>query len=168
MKVIRPTHFILILGIFLASCNAGPKNPIMTNEPRPEQLAVQAVVTFLDYLHNGRYQEAAEIYGGTYEIMIDQNPSIDPEDHAALLQNACAINGAQCLDVYSAGLESTVPDNEFWIKVELLNEDGTQFVQGPCCGGNETDFPPQSTFIFTVIKNNQGKFKVVDMPPYLP
>lgn len=133
-----------------------------------EQLALQALAAFLDHLHNGRYEEAAQLYGGTYEIMTDHNPSIDPSNHAALMKNACMINGVECLEVYTAGPDRKISASEYNFKVEFMNADGTLFVRGPCCGGNETDFPPQSTFIFTVIKDSEGKFLVMNMPPYMP
>jgi hypothetical protein len=123
---------------------------------------------FLENLHNRRYDEAAQLYGGTYEIMTDHNPSIDPSNHAVLLQNACTINGAQCLEIKSVVLDKEVTPTEFDFIVDFLNEDGTLFVQGPCCGGNETDSPPQSIFTFTVSKDSRGKFLVTDMPPYTP
>jgi hypothetical protein len=70
-----------------------------------DQRALHVLVDFLGNLHNGNYEKAAQLYGRTYVFMIDNNPSINPNDHAALLQNACAINGAQCLRVKSAGLD---------------------------------------------------------------
>lgn len=160
---------LIFLLTITASCSSEGSNVTATKEPSSdEEQAVQTVITFLKALHDGKYQEAADLYGGTYDIMIEQNPSTDPDDHAALLKNACTINGAQCLVIYSAQIESTIPDNEFWVKAELMNEDGSLFVLGPCCGGSETDFPPQSSFLFTVIRKSNGEFRVGDMPPYLP
>ena len=52
------------------------------------QLALHVLVDFLESLHVGNYDEAAQLYGGTYETMTDQNPDIDPNDHTALLRNA--------------------------------------------------------------------------------
>jgi hypothetical protein len=137
-------------------------------EYNDEQLALQALVAFLDSLHNGRYEEAAQLYGGTYEILIDHNPSVDPSNQAALMKNACTINGAECLEVKSAGPDRTISTTEFSFKVDFMNADGMLFVRGACCGGNETDTPPQSLFIFTVVQEGDGKFLVMDMPPYMP
>jgi hypothetical protein len=53
-------------------------------------------------------------------------------------------------------------------RVDFLNADGTLFVLGPCCGGNATDFLPQSVFYLTVMKVDKSKFTVMDMPPYAP
>ena len=132
------------------------------------QNAEQAILDFLEELNEGNYKEAAELYGGGYEIMIDHNPSLDPNNHAELIQNACAINGAQCLKVESVALDHKAAVNEYIFLVEFLNADGSLFVLGPCCGGNETDTPPRSSFAFTVVKDNEGKFLVMDMPPSMP
>lgn len=159
---------LLSMVLFLISCTTNVIGTPKTKQYGDEQHAQQALIDFLENLHDEQYEEAAKLYGGTYEIMIDQNPAIDPADHAPLMQNACTINGAQCLGVKSAVLDRDVSAIEFAFKVEFLNEDGTLMVLGPCCGGNVTDSPPQSSFIFSVIKARDGKFLVMDMPPYMP
>jgi len=159
---------VIISIVLLASCTTRTPEMPVTEEYNDEQLALQALVAFLDSLHNGRYEEAAQLYGGTYEILIDHNPSVDPSNQAALMKNACTINGAECLEVKSAGPDRTISTTEFSFKVDFMNADGTLFVRGPCCGGNETDTPSQSLFIFTVDKEVDGKFLVMDMPPYMP
>ncbi len=138
-----------------------------------EQLALGILVDFLTYLNKGEYDKAALLYGGSYETMMDHNPDIDPTDHTALLRNACMINGAQCLEVFSAGPASAGPIesfklSEFKMQVEFMNPDGSTFVLGPCSGGNETDSPSQSIFYFTVQKIDDTNFKVMEMPPYAP
>lgn len=168
MKATIRISVILSMVIILAACTTKPAELPAIEQYSDDQLALQALVSFLDNLHNGSYEEAAELYGGSYEIMMDHNPSIDPEKHVALLKNACTINGAACLEVKSAGLDRPVSAAEFLFKVDFLKDDGTLFVLGPCCGGNETDTPPQSLFIFRVIKDSNGKFLVMDMPPYMP
>jgi DNA-binding CsgD family transcriptional regulator len=139
-----------------------------------EPIALGILVDFLTYLYKGEYEKAASLYGGSYETMIDHNPDIDPNDHSTLLHNACLINGAQCLEVLSAGPATAGPIesinmSEFKFQVEFANPDGSLFVLGPCCGGNETDFPSQSIFYFTVnLVESSPEFKVMDMPPYAP
>ena len=132
------------------------------------QNAEQALLDFLEELSAGNYKEAAELYGGGYEIMIEHNPDLDPNNHAALIQNACTINGAQCLKVESVALDHKAAVNGYIFLVEFQNEDGTLFELGPCCGGNETDTPPRSSFTFTVVKDDEGQFLVMDMPPSMP
>lgn len=159
----------MVLVLFLViSCTSQQGESTSAETLSDDQLALHTLVEFLESLHNGNYDNAVQLYGGTYETLIDYNPSIDPENRSALLRNACTINGVQCLQVKSAGLDRKISDIEFVFKVEFLNADGTLFVLGPCCGGNETDFPPQSVFYFTVMKVDNDKFVVMDMPPYAP
>jgi hypothetical protein len=168
MKVFSRYSLIIALVFSLVACNA-KTSTLTTAEPlSDDQLALNALVDFLESLHTGKYDEAAQFYGGAYEIMIDHNPGIASEDHAALLRNACTINGAQCLQERSTELEEKMSDTEFTFKVEFQNADGSLFVRGPCCGKNETDFPSQSTFLFKVSKSAEGKFLVMDMVPYMP
>ncbi len=150
---------LLIFGLMLVQT---------TKTISDSQRAQHVLVGFLQSLYDGKYDQAARLYGGTYEGMIDNNPGLDPGDHAALLRNACTINGIQCLQVKSAVLDRNVSNTEFIFKVDFWNADGTLFVRGPCCGGSETDFPPESVFFFTVVKLNRDRFIVMDMPPYVP
>ena len=167
MKAIITPLMIVVFVFCVASCS--PTTPLPSNQNSSDIGDAQQVLTsFLKNLHNGNYDKAAKQYGGTYEVMIEQNPSADRSDPAGLLKNACTINGYECLKVKSVVLEENSAANEFTFKVELVNNDGTLFTQGPCCGGNETDSPSQSSFLFKVIRDIEGKFWVMDMPPYTP
>ncbi|NUQ86747.1 MAG: hypothetical protein HUU11_18770 [Anaerolineales bacterium] len=148
----------MLMALFLSACAP------VSNDAEP---ARQALVAFFDSLNQGQYAEAAESYGGDYEVLIYHNPTLDPDDHAALWMNACTINGAQCLPVRTATLKEQFGD-EYVFVVEFSNPDGTLFVLGPCCGGSETDFPPVSQFEYRVQKTADGKFVVLDLPVYVP
>jgi hypothetical protein len=134
-----------------------------------EELALQSLLDFFEHLNAGRYEEASQLYGGPYEVLIDNNPTLDPQDHAALLRNACTINGLQCLRVRSARLqEDAVSGAEFRFLVEFSMPDGERFVRGPCCGASETDMPPESEFSFAVVRSEDGAYRVQDLPVYVP
>jgi hypothetical protein len=132
------------------------------------QLALRALAAFFSHLHTGKYQQAAGLYGGTYEFMVGHNPETDPDDHAALFRNACTINGAQCLETGRVVLEEQPSPTEFKFAVQFKNEDGSLFELGPCCGATEADQPPQSVFIYTVVKSTADDYVVLDMPVYGP
>ena len=167
MKAMVTTLMIVTFVFCVASCI--PTTPLPANQNSSEVEDAQQVLTsFLNNLHNGNYDEAAKQYGGTYEVLIEQNPFLDRSDPAALLKNACTNNGYECLKVKSVVLEDNSAVNEFTYRVELVNNDGTLFIQSPCCGGNETNSPSQSSFLFKVIRDIEGKFWVMDMPPYTP
>lgn len=131
-------------------------------------LAIRALTTFFSHLHAGEYEQAAALYGGSYDIMIDHNPEIDTDDHAALFHHACRINGAQCLETGSVVLDEQPSPTKFIFAVEFKNDDGSLFELGPCCGETETDLPPRSVFVYTVKKSTTDKYVVLEMPVYTP
>ena len=65
-------------------------------EPAARAAAEQTLTDYLEALRLGDYAGAADLFGGSYEIMLDHNPAIDPADHAAVVEAACTINGAVC------------------------------------------------------------------------
>ena len=165
----KPFHLIVIAtaSLLLAAC-APRLAPASTREANDAQIATDRLLRFLSDLHEGRYERAAALYGGTYDTMIDHNPSLNPADHASLMRNACGINGAQCLEVENAQLASQPAPGQFTFSVQFQQQDGSLYVRGPCCGASETDDPPQSVFLLTVSKTPDGSFLVLDMPPYSP
>ena len=61
--------------------------------------AEAALTHFFDYLDSGDYQEAADLYGGSYLELQAMNPLLPLKDHESLWRAACTINGYQCLAV---------------------------------------------------------------------
>lgn len=152
----------VILILMLAAC-----------APAPAQTASEAdraratLMEFLTRLHTGDYAEAIPLYGGDYEALQVFNPEIEPSDHLALWSWACDNRLLQCLDVRSATLLHQESDT-YVFQVEFNNPDGSLFVRGPCCGANETEMPPESQFEYTVTRNVEGRFVVMNTPPYVP
>lgn len=142
----------------------GAINTVAANDGSAHAIILQ----FFDDLHAGRYEEAVSLYGGDYQLLIDQNPETDPADQAALMENACTHNGYQCLKIKLAGIEYKPSPDEYVFGVQFQNEDGSVFVLGPCCGAPETEQPPVSFFEIRVVKVADGEFRVLDMPPYMP
>lgn len=129
--------------------------------------AHQVLVDFLTRLHTQDYAGAAPLYGGEYEQLQVFNPEIDPNDQVALWTWVCENKLLQCLEVRSAAFQHQEGDN-YVFQVEFSNPDGSLFVLGPCCGANETEMPPVSQFEFTVTRKADGKFVVMNTPPYVP
>jgi hypothetical protein len=159
---------ISILLLFLVSCVPQQSKLAAADNLTDFERAQYVLLDFLRNLHNGKYDEAARLYNGSYQTMIDHNPNIDPNDHTALLRKACTLNGMQCLQAKIVGLEESVSNEKYVFIVEFLKHNGTLFMLEPCCGENNPNFPPQSVFLFTVIKGDQNQFTVKDMPPYAP
>lgn len=164
--MISSVLMVLLFGM-LAACAPTLETAPADEAEGEDQLAQAALGAFLEHLQAGRYDEAVPLYGGSYETMIYHNPSVEPSDHAALLRNACTVNGVQCLAVREARLEA-VGEGEWVFAVSFEQEDGTLFVLGPCCGGSATDFPPESVFSLRVARTSEGEYVVLDMPPYVP
>ena len=135
--------------------------------PTESEQAKQALTDFFNYLNQGDYAKADQLYAGDYQTLIDWNPEVDPNDHHLLWKNACTMNGLQCLKLRSATLRE-VKGNEYVFTVEFSNLDGSLFVRGPCCGASETEMPSVSQFDYTIQKDAEGKFKTVDLPVYVP
>ena len=126
------------------------------------QQAQETLTTFYDHLHNGRYADAAALYGGSYEAMVEHNPDFDANDQAGLLQQACMVNGAICLGVETAVLTNQPNPDEFHFLVEFADADGTPFtIQLP-------EQPPQTQFPVTIQMTESGSYRIVTPLAYSP
>lgn len=160
----------LIAGCAPAAPTPTPVPPTATQVPAtPNGLesARESLIAFLSLLHAGRYGEATNYYGGTYDVLRDWNPDVVEDDHATLFKRGCIGNGLQCLRIRIIVREEQVSPTEFRFIVEFMNDDGTVFVRGLCCGASEEDMPPQTQFTFTV-KKVDNSFLVQDLPVYVP
>jgi hypothetical protein len=148
---------------------SGRLAPAEAQSPSDQELARQSLLDFFRHLNAGQYAEASQLYGGSYGHLIESNPGLDHEDHAALLRNACTVNGFQCLRVRSAHLQERASSGaEFQFMVEFSTPEGELFVRGPCCGASETDMPSQSEFTFFVARSEDGVYRVQELPVYVP
>jgi len=166
---------IFLLTLLLIGCAPQPPNvPTLTPTPvTPTSLpstaseAHDVLVNFLTLLHAKNYTDAAPLYGGEYEQLQVFNTEIDGNDHVALWTWACDHQLLQCLEVRSATFKELRGDS-YIFQVEFNNPDGSLFVLGPCCGANETEMPPVSQFEYTVSRNADHRFVVMNTPPYVP
>ncbi len=161
---------ILLLALALVGCapqSVNTPNPTQTTLPSTMNEAHDVLVNFLTLLHTKNYQDAAPLYGGEYDQLQVFNTEIDPSDHVALWTWACDNHLLQCLEVRSTTFKE-LSGGSYIFQVEFSNPDGSLFVLGPCCGSNETDMPPVSQFEFTMSRNAEGKYVVMNTPPYVP
>lgn len=132
-----------------------------------ETLAQQALMDFFSNLERGDYESAAALYGGSYEILVADNPALDPDDHVGLWKNACTVNGFQCFNVRTVTFNELTKTGEYIFTVEFDNSDGSLFELGACCGETPTT-PPQFQFEYRVVESGEGVFLVIDLPVYVP
>ncbi len=161
---------ILFLIFLVVGCAAQPtveSQTTPTSLPSTMGEAQDVLVNFLTLLHTKNYADAAPLYGGDYEQLQVFNTKIDPTDHLALWTWACDNQLLQCLEVRSVTFQQLVGDS-YVFQVEFSNPDGSLFVLGPCCGANETEMPPLSQFEYTVARNTDHRYVVMNTPPYVP
>jgi hypothetical protein len=164
-KITFSLILVALLAATLTGCSGKTSTDVQSN---PQDEAAAALQNYFDDLHSEDYDGAVALYGGDYEWLIAMNPDIDPADHAALFTNGCRNNGFQCLQPLKITFSSQSSEDEFIFFVQFQNADGTQFVQGPCCGEDETTSPPVSEFNYTVTRNEAGDYQVFELPPYVP
>jgi hypothetical protein len=161
---------LLLIGCAPQSINGLSFTPTPltpTSLPSTASEAHDVLVDFLTLLHTRHYAEAVSLYGGEYEQLQVFNPEIDPNDHLALWTWTCDHQLLQCLEVRSATF-SELSGDSYIFQVEFNNSDGSLFVLGPCCGANETEMSPVSQFEYTVSRNTEHRFVVMNLPPYVP
>jgi len=140
-----------------------------TASAAPEDLAEaqETLVSFFNFLTDGEFEQAVELYGGDYGPLTDNNPEIDPSDKAALLEAGCTRNGLQCLTVKAIVNVAPLSESDYRFTVEFQNRDGSLFALGPCCGEDPDAFLPFTQFDYLVEKVGD-QFKVLDLPVYVP
>lgn len=163
---------LMILASLLGSC-AAPRaatdaSPLpaesTTSTPVLDDLdqARATLIAYLSALNEGRYAEAAQLYGGSYELLHEYNPGVAPSDKAGLLEGACTANGFVCARVHAIVDAEARSPTEFVFTVEL-EENGKVFVFTPPPGAEGQS---RSRFPFTVVKADDT-FLVLDLPPYV-
>ena len=145
--------FMVALTVFLSG--------VYANGASDSERAKQNLIAFFDFLNRGQYTEAAELYGGGYEILVDFNPTLDPEDRPALLKNGCEINRLQCLTVLTAEFKEKNSKGEYVFRFQFKDTDDNLFVQ------QTPNAPPVFIFDYRVMKGEDGTFRVLDLPPYI-
>jgi hypothetical protein len=148
----------LLLCLMLGACAV--RGGTSSLQPRAEATLRQ----FLLDLHEGRYQDAAKAYGGSYGWPQNWNPGLSSRDHVALLRNGCTINGLQCYPVLRVVSSVQVGQDEVRFEVELAAKPDSALVLGPCCGETGDE---ESQFRFSV-RRRGSHLVVMDLPPLAP
>jgi hypothetical protein len=161
--------FVFLVLMIVTACSNGQSasNGREQNEnlgPRAQAVAVD----FYSALSQGAYDQAALLYGGSYEMLQGFNPEIDPTDQVKLLGAGCEFNGLMCLPVLDLSFVEVNDQQEYVFEVTFANPDGSQFILGPCCGATEEEMPPMSEFPGRVACQRDGACLVLDLPPYVP
>ena len=116
-----------------------------------------ALKAFFGALNDGRYSAASQLYGGSYDVLRQYNPHLGANDRFNLLKAACEQNGFQCLRVRRI-VANDYDGSEYRIVVEFAGADGGRFVRA---------IDGQSRFAYVVRGGSDGRFRVLDLPPYV-
>ncbi len=150
----KPEPFKVLLGLVgneAQSVASGPQEP-------PGQ-AIRVLFAYFAALNDGRYSAASQLYGGSYDVLREQNPDVAANDFATLLRRACEANGFQCLRARGVTRVETISATEFRLTVMFNRPDGSLF-QHPQNG--LTEFP------YTVrLDPRDGRMRVLELPIYL-
>ena len=170
----RDSRLLLALvGLMLLAVGCQPSPQLIVeaiDDAQAEEAAraQEALVTFFDKLAAGRYGEAVTYYGGGYEMLREWNPNITSNDYPTLWRNGCSINGLNCLATRSVTAGGITSNEEYLFSVDFSTREGERFVLGPCCGVTETEQPPRTFFDIRVVRVEDGRYRVIDLPPYMP
>ena len=129
---------------------------------------MEAEQTLLQYTNAMADQDAAvlfELYGGSYEWMGSFFggflPELDLEDKKSLFESYVVQRIVPRISLNEILEQKEVNKEEYTFEVNFLNEDGSAFVT------REVDAIKDKEFTYTV-KKIDGKFKVMELPPYQP
>lgn len=151
---------LLLLCIFLSACTPNSSTDQVSQ-------AEETLTDFFQFLADGDYRQAAELYGGDYDQLRDMNPSISPDDYESLWRSGCTVNGFQCLPVLKVVKAEQISEDEFLFTMEFAAADGSVFISGSCCGADESEAESLSQFEYHVIRS-AGQYCVQETPIYIP
>lgn len=140
---------------------------ILDEPPAEIAGAITALENYFLALSEGRYADAVGYYSGSYEVLIQMNPDVDPENRAALLEAGCTTNGFVCLPTLYTTLITQSGTEGFEFRV-IFDQNGAPFERGPCCGSSLEEMPPQREFSYIVQRDQAGDWRVTDLPVYIP
>lgn len=137
-------------------------------DPDIIEAARQVLSDYFNLLSQGNYSEAASLYGGSYDTLRSNNPSISGDDFAGLFQAGCTLNGFVCnLQIRNEVSYALIAPDTYRFSIELQNPDGSLFILGPCCGASEEESSLASQFDFFV-KTTESGYQVMTLPVYVP
>ena len=128
--------------------------------------AQKILLDYLTFLNQGRYEQAAELYGGAYDILTDWNPDLESDKPAALLERGCTINGLQCQPVASIMARPDSAPGKFRFDVVFSDTDDSR-VELSSQDAESAEAGSGTSFPFTVVATDSG-FKVMELPVYVP
>jgi len=143
----------------------GDLQPLKGNLPAEAQEASAALVSFFSDLSRGRFETAAERYGGSFEELGgagQMGGEMTPEQSwQRICQQYLCLPIAEISDVRQTGPQA------YTFEVVFTWPDGQRVEIGACCSGNPAASPPVWQFAYPVAFKD-GVWKVMRGPLYVP
>ncbi|MGM0712061.1 hypothetical protein [Brevibacillus parabrevis] len=138
-----------IIAALLAGCiQADEKEENNTQDPDI------VLNQYFDALSKQDYNTMVKLYGGDYESLIGNNPSVAKDDYAKLLENYCTINGGNIVKIDTIIEKTKISDAKYIYKLSFKYLDDTSFENG-----KQIEY---------TVKKIDDSFKVMGLPPYIP
>ncbi len=139
------------------------------------QAAKETLINFFNYLHDGQYNKAVLLFEpweegigmhrSSWEGILSVLPTEERNDKGKALGAYYRTVGvpirAKVLDI------KKVADNEFKLKIQFLEDDGSIYVYKLCCGATEKEMQSETEFDYFVHKID-GVYKVRTPPLFRP
>jgi hypothetical protein len=146
-------------------------SPVITKDLGPVT-AENILVSFFNYVNNNDYENAVTLLSlssSDWESMGGYASGNSPEN---FLSNKESILKQYCEAIQTCLKAKPIKvvmlsDTEYRITTQFINQDGSIFVLGPCCGATEETMPSRQEFEYTVMKID-GEYKVANPPQYRP
>jgi hypothetical protein len=143
--------------------------PLLPSAEAPatdEDAARQAILSFFHALKEWRFEDAAKLFGGSYDVYKTQDESISADQPAMAWQNICQMEF--CLDVADILDARLVAPDEYEFQVGFVTDNGARFDYSICCG-NFQPTPAVTWFVYSVsVKKIDGQWLVMGGPLPLP
>lgn len=140
-----------------------PSGEILT---RDEDAAREAMLSFFAALAEWRFDDAAALFGGSYDSYTAMDSSISSDQPGMAWQNICQMEF--CLPVSDILETRQVASDEFEFLVGFVTDNGIRFDYSICCG-NFQPTPVISWFVYSVkVQKVNGNWMVMDGPIPLP
>ena len=128
--------------------------------------ARESMLSFFTALAERRYDDAAPLFGGSYDVYKAQNISVVPDQLGMAWQNICEMEF--CLAVSDILDAQQVAPDEYEFLVGFVTDNGIRFEYSICCG-NFQPGPSMGWFVYSVkVQKVNDQWLVMGGPLPLP
>jgi len=136
-------------------------------------MAKQVLLTYLDDLNQGKYSNAAGLYysdrvdpnSPDFQFLKKSHPQLDLNNFPAVLQATCEDKRFTCAKFRDIVFQGDISGRGISFYVEFAVSDGSALVSPIPCSQVPSKCEPTSAFLFSLMKNDTGEYKLVSLPP---